>query len=72
MDSILNHLPKVHSESGNIVDYLQHIYESANEIEQIAAALKVIPIIEPYADKIIDEIITIRANINCIQDDPKQ
>lgn len=70
MDSIMNHLPKVHSDSNDLVDYLNHIYDAANDIEQIAKSLKVMPIIEPYADNILGSIIIIRANLNCIQDIP--
>lgn len=70
MNSIMNHLPKVHSDSNDLVEYLNHIYVAANDIEQTAKALKVLPIIEPYADNILDSIIVIRANINCIQDIP--
>lgn len=68
MNSILNGLPNIYSESGDITSYLQHIYEAVNDIEQIAKALKVLPQIEPYADNICDSLIVIRANINCIQD----
>lgn len=70
MNSILNGLPKVYSETGDITDYLQHIYDAVNDIEQIAKSLKVLPLIEPYTDNICDSIIVIRANINCIQDIP--
>lgn len=70
MNSILKGLPKVYSETDNITDYLQHIYDATNDIEQIAKALKVLPLIEPYADNICNSLIVIRANINCIQDIP--
>lgn len=70
MNNILNGLPNVYSETNDITDYLQHIYDAVNDIEQIAKLLKVLPLIEPYADNICDSIIVIRANINCIQDIP--
>ena len=70
MNSILNGLPQIYSETGDITDYLQHIYDAVNNIEQIAKSLKVLPQIEPYAVNICDSIIVIRANINCIQDIP--
>lgn len=54
----------------DIVNYLQQINNAADDIEQIAKALKVLPKIEPYADNMLDSIIIIRANINCIQDIP--
>lgn len=70
MNSILNGLSKIYSEKDDITDYLQHIYDAVNDIEQIAKALKVLPLIEPYADNICGNLIVIRANINCIQDIP--
>lgn len=70
MNSILKGLPKIYSETNDITDYLQHIYDAVNDIEQIAKALKILPLIEPYADNICDSLIVIRANINCIQDIP--
>ena len=54
----------------DIVNYLQQINNAADDIEQIAKALKILPKIEPYADNMLDSIIIIRANINCIQDIP--
>lgn len=59
-----------YDESEEITEYLQHIYNAVNDIEQIAKTLKVLPLIVPYADNICDSLIVIRANINCIQDIP--
>ena len=33
MNSILKGLPKIYSESGDITDYLQHIYDAVNDID---------------------------------------
>ena len=70
MNSIINGLPQIYNESGEITEYLQHIYNAVNDIEQIAKALKVLPQIAPYADNICGRLIVIRANINCIQNIP--
>lgn len=70
MKNILNALTGVYVDTDNIADYLQHIYDAINDIEQIAKSLKVLPLIEPYADNICNNVIIIRANINCIQDIP--
>ena len=54
----------------DFINYLDNIHNSATEIEQLTKALKVIPANEPYADEIIDTVITIRANVSCILNPP--
>lgn len=56
--------------SNEFIEYLDNIHNSATEIEQLAKALKIIPANETYADEIIDNIITIRANVSCILNPP--